>query len=197
MKSPIFLLILFYFYIVQASVHSSFASNAGAQVGFTKTTKFWDDSKNTNLLEGQYPSITSVVYDGKDITDWFISYFLQYSQHGRLNVDVVKVMKNTFRQNSNPGLSGEITYTVSRFFQKVAKFEQNQPVTFPEFGSFPLIDKVFYGVPGNDIDMTAWFKNYFMQNQVGGRLVNHPINFDSIYGDPKFENNFELTFLKA
>jgi hypothetical protein len=70
----------------------------------------------------------------------------------------------------------------------ISKFHDFQPVTFPPVGAkpFPIIQLVLYGVPGKDIDMTEWFKNYFMQNQVNGRLDNHSINFKGIYGDPEF-----------
>jgi hypothetical protein len=70
----------------------------------------------------------------------------------------------------------------------ISKFNDFQPVTFPPVGAapFPIIKKVLYGVPGKDIDMTEWFKNYYMQNQVNGRLDNHPIMFHYVYGDPAF-----------
>jgi hypothetical protein len=198
----LFFLISFYICIVQTSVNSYSVSSRGAHAVETYTYTFQD--KQPFNLDANYPSIESVIYDGQDITQWFLSYFLEKSQNGRLFGVYAPEIKNTFRPWTFWGANrGVVTYKVySSMNYGIARFAENQPVTFPASGSFPILDKVLYGVPGNDIDMTAWFKNYFMQNQVGGRLVNHPINFNSIYGDPKFEFEFNfkglmlLNFLK-
>jgi hypothetical protein len=94
-------------------------------------------------------------------------------------------------------LSGTIEYNFGKKFL-ISTFAENQAVQFPptSVAAFPVIKKVLYGVPGFDIDMTEWFRSYFFQNQVNGRL-NKQINFNSIFGDPKFENFSFLTFSKV
>jgi hypothetical protein len=199
----IFILLTLFITFSHASV-ASYSISIKSAIVVPPISYYFQDGQPFNFQPGNaYPTFQSVTYDGQDITEWFISFYMQNQQNGNLQNIYAPEIKNTFRPNSNSIFRGEIIYRVwGSWNQNYAKFSENQGVTFPASGSFPLIEKVLYGVPGNDIDMTAWFKNYFMQNQVGGRLVNHPINFNSIYGDPKFEFEFNfkglmlLNFLK-
>jgi hypothetical protein len=109
-----------------------------------------------------------------------------------------KIFKIYREIGSSPSLaSGIIEYNLGKNFL-ISTFAENQAVQFPpsSVAAFPVIQKVLYGVPGFDIDMTEWFRSYFFQNQVNGRL-NKQINFNSIFGDPKFENFSFLTFSKV
>jgi hypothetical protein len=180
-------LISIYIAFVQAGTNTASVSGRSAVVILPRYYKF-QDGQFFNF-DDPMPTFETITYDGQDITDWFVSYFIQNNENGKLQKFIPEI-KNTFRPNSNSIHQGEIVYrTHGGWRQNYARFAENQAVNFPASGSFPIIEKVLYGVPGNDIDMTAWFRNYFMQNQVDGKLINHPINFNSIYGDPKFENN--------
>jgi hypothetical protein len=112
----------------------------------------------------------------------------QVQFHSELPSDQSKKKINLKKSPNNKFIIAGGSYIYRKGYFPIVKANDFQPITFPIVGGppFPIIRKVLYGVPGHDIDMTEWFKNYYVQNQVNGRLDNHQIMFHHIYGDPLF-----------
>eukprot|EP01080_Neovahlkampfia_damariscottae_P010943 gene10943-3649_t len=139
-----------------------------------------------------YCYVTGASWDGKDMTQWLQSYFMTNNVNGRLPNSQLPFQAAPYTISS-----GDVHYSRAHKYL-TSKFNDFQPVTFPEVAgsSLPIIQKVLYGTPGHDIDMTAWFRNYFIQHQVNGKLENHLIHFHHVYGDPQpnVQKQFKITY---
>eukprot|EP01080_Neovahlkampfia_damariscottae_P010675 gene10675-3296_t len=86
------------------------------------------------------------------------------------------------------------------FFESyhTSEFNEGEVVVFPQVAgaSLPVIEKVLYGVAGHEIDMTQWFRSYFIQHEVNLKIEIHNMDFNSIYGDPKpyTPKKFKITY---
>ena len=119
----------------------------------------------------------------------FDEYFVEYVnlKTGKFTCkDYERVLRA--RRARCPNNSYPCSMSVGSYAPKVYvdRATQNQDKAFPpkDTPSYPLIEKVLYGKPRHNKDLTYWFRNYLLQSTKNGRIQNlKNVNWN-VYGDP-------------